>query len=118
MPSEDLLTGFAHKSNTSEYSNGISPGGTTFMNCLKTRKQTPTEGDEGSHLIFRSNQFLLAKFTEISPRIAKAYATLGEKTLSRDLKALKEIQLIKVEQSTVRANRELILAFLPYKART
>jgi Fic family protein len=49
----------------------------------------------------------------ISPRVAEAYAHKTQKTISRDLNALKKKRLVVLESGRARANRELILGFLP-----
>ena len=58
----------------------------------------------------------LAKITETTPRIAKAYATKSPKTLQRDLAELERLNLITRTPEGIRANREIILAFLPMRA--
>ncbi len=55
----------------------------------------------------------LKKMTEISPRIAKAYADKTTKTLSRDLNALRDMGLIRLRSNGYVANKEIIFAFLP-----
>jgi hypothetical protein len=55
------------------------------------------------------------KIPELSPRIAKAYATRTSKTLQRDLVELERLELIKRTAKGVSANREIILAFLPWR---
>jgi hypothetical protein len=57
-----------------------------------------------------------SKLTDISPRIAKAYANKTDTTLRRDLEKLLEMELIRKEKDGYLANKELILAFLPTKA--
>ncbi len=54
-----------------------------------------------------------AKMAEISPRVAAAYATLDDKTLTRDLGSLEQDKLIRKEGDGYVANKERILAFLP-----
>jgi Fic family protein len=49
----------------------------------------------------------------VSARLAKAYGDRTDKTLSRDLNALEQKHLLKISGKKVRANREIILAFLP-----
>ena len=49
----------------------------------------------------------------ISPRVAKAYADKTSKTLARDINALEEMKLLRKEEGGYRANKEIILAFLP-----
>lgn len=59
----------------------------------------------------------LAQITELTPRLAKAYANKTPKTLQRDLTALAATGLIVREAKRVRARRELIFAFLPLRKR-
>lgn len=57
-----------------------------------------------------------SKIPELSPRLAKAYATRSSKTLQRDLIELEYgLGLIKRTPKGVLANREIILAFLPWR---
>lgn len=49
----------------------------------------------------------------LTPRLAEAYATKTDKTLSRDLNALQEMDLVRRGTDGVVANKEKILAFLP-----
>ena len=49
----------------------------------------------------------------ITPRIAKAYANKTRMTVIRDIEALHDMDLIVRGDRTVRAKKELILAFLP-----
>ena len=60
----------------------------------------------------------LGMISELTPRLAKAYATKTPKTIQRDLNALVEIELIAREGRKVRARREVILAFLPLRRKT
>jgi Fic family protein len=58
----------------------------------------------------------IGKIPELSPRLAKAYATKSSKTLQRDLIDLeRKLGLIKRTAKGVLANREIILAFLPWR---
>jgi hypothetical protein len=58
----------------------------------------------------------IGKIPELSPRLAKAYATRSSKTLQRDLFELQYIlDLIKRTPNGFVANREVILAFLPWR---
>lgn len=58
--------------------------------------------------------FTKATITSVSPRVAQAYASKGERTSQRDLNALEKMGLIRREgRGAYRANREQILAFLP-----
>ena len=58
----------------------------------------------------------LNQLVELSPRVAAQYARLSDKTLLRDIKALLAEELIKIDAKGVRANKELILSFLPTRA--
>lgn len=57
----------------------------------------------------------IARIPELTPRLAKAYATKTSKTLQRDLNALVDLGLILRDGKRVRARREVILAFLPLR---
>lgn len=50
-----------------------------------------------------------------SGRVIRAYSTLSEKTLDRDLSRLVRMKLLLKKGSAYKVNRELILAFLPPK---
>jgi Fic family protein len=54
-----------------------------------------------------------AELRRLTPEIAELYANKTTKTLSRDLNVLKEQKLITISVQGVRANKEIILAFLP-----
>jgi Fic family protein len=58
------------------------------------------------------------KLREVSARVAAAYATKTAKTLSRDLSALIEMDLLELTPGGYRAKRETILAFLPLQRRS
>jgi len=58
---------------------------------------------------------LVGKIPELTPRQAKAYATKTSKTLQRDLGALEKLGLVERTPAGVRAMREVILAFLPWR---
>ena len=53
---------------------------------------------------------------DLSPRLARAYAAKTEKTLSRDLNELKRMGVILRQGRKVKANKDIILAFLPARA--
>jgi hypothetical protein len=54
------------------------------------------------------------RMSELSPRLIKAYATKGEKTLARDINALVGMGLIqKDDEGRYRARTELVFSFLP-----
>lgn len=50
---------------------------------------------------------------DVSPRIAREYASKGEKTLTRDLNALIGMGLVRRSGGGYAPNRDIILAFLP-----
>lgn len=55
------------------------------------------------------------KIAELSPRLAKDYANKTYKTIQRDLNTLEKMNLIERTAGGVRAKKETILAFLPWK---
>lgn len=57
-----------------------------------------------------------ARLTELTPRLAEAYATRKSKTVTRDLNALEEKGLIERDSRGIRARREIIQSFLPRAA--
>lgn len=59
----------------------------------------------------------IGNITELTPRLARAYAGKTSKTLQRDLNALVEMGLVSRQERMVRAQREVILAFLPLQSR-
>ena len=58
-----------------------------------------------------------ADIQELTPQLAKAYANKTAKTVQRDLNALQKMELIAREPRQVRARREIILSFLPFRRR-
>lgn len=57
----------------------------------------------------------VGKVAELSPRVAKEYASKTGRTLLRDLKELEQAGLVERTGDGVRARREIILAFLPWR---
>lgn len=55
------------------------------------------------------------KVSDMTPRLAKAYVARTSRTLLRDLKELEQAGLIERTAEGVRAKREIILAFLPWR---
>lgn len=55
---------------------------------------------------------------DLTPRLARAYASKTDKTLTRDLNVLQQMKVVLREKDGFIANRTLILAFLPAKARS
>lgn len=54
-----------------------------------------------------------AEIMKINPEIAAQYATKTRKTLTRDLNALRKLELIESKNGAYRANIKVMLAFLP-----
>lgn len=73
------------------------------------------------HLVLDLSQMTepvpMAKLSEVSPRLAKAYAVKTSKTLSRDVNALVKMGLIAATPQGYVAQRHLILSFLPQRAK-
>jgi Fic family protein len=61
----------------------------------------------------REEPVSVAELNMISPRVAEAYAGKTKKTMTRDLNALIDMELIERSGDGVRAAKERILAFLP-----
>ncbi len=59
----------------------------------------------------------VSKIPELTPRLAKAYATKSSKTVQRDLNELEKMGLLNRLPEGLRAKRETILAFLPWRNR-
>lgn len=57
----------------------------------------------------------VSKIPEFTPRLAKAYAGKTSKTAQRDLNVLASHHLVNRDGRRIKANRELILAFLPLR---
>jgi Fic family protein len=57
-----------------------------------------------------------ASLTTLTPRLTSAYSEKGRKTVTRDLNALDERELIERASNGIRARREVILSFLPRAA--
>jgi Fic family protein len=57
----------------------------------------------------------VGKVSDLTPRLARYYAGKSAKTMQRDLAAVEDLGLIERKPEGVRARRELILAFLPWR---
>ncbi|MBM3182304.1 MAG: Fic family protein [Chloroflexi bacterium] len=64
-----------------------------------------------------SGTITLQKIRHITPRIAEAYAKKTEKTIKRDINALREMELLVKENNGYRLKREIIYGFLPQTLR-
>ena len=58
----------------------------------------------------------VSEIPELTAGLAREYASKTSRTLSRDLNALADMNLIRREGGRLKANREVILAFLPARA--
>lgn len=62
-----------------------------------------------------NKQLTVDELLEISPEVAKRYATVGRPTVARDLKELQEIGLIRKEGRSYIANTRVLKAMMPGK---
>ncbi len=60
----------------------------------------------------------ISEIDQLSPRLAKAYAGMHPRTPARDIDALESRALIVRDGKLVRANQELMAAFLPVRRKT
>lgn len=63
----------------------------------------------------QAQPFPMGQLKSVTPRIAEHYAKLSSKAIARDVKALVEMGLVEITKEGVRAKRETILSFLPYR---
>jgi len=95
----------------------------TWRNYVHERFQNKTSSSDTwqKHLALdlgiAKDWVAIAGITELTPRLAKAYAGKTAKTVQRDLNRLVSDELIVKNGRKVRAQRELIFAFLPLKKR-
>jgi Fic family protein len=95
----------------------------TWRNYVHERFQNKTSSSDTrqKHLALdlgiAKDWVAVADITELTPRLAKAYAGKTTKTVQRDLNRLVSDELIVKNGRKVRARRELIFAFLPLKKR-
>jgi Fic family protein len=61
----------------------------------------------------RSEPISKGEIRRLNAELAEMYAKKTPKTLSRDLNELEKKKLVTIEGDTIRANKEIILAFLP-----
>src|SRR5262249_47968040 len=67
--------------------------------------------------LYRAGKTPIAKLSEVSPRMAGEYARLAPRTLMRDVEKLLSENLVCSEDGSIRANTDLIKAFLPARRR-
>jgi Fic family protein len=63
----------------------------------------------------KKDWILASAIPELTPRLAKAYAVKTPKAIQRDLNELEKLNLVVRDGRKVRANREIILSFLPLR---
>ena len=63
----------------------------------------------------RSEPIPPGRIPELTPAIAREYASKAGRTLARDLKELERLGLVEKTPEGIRAKREIILAFLPWR---
>ena len=71
---------------------------------------------ELSNVIKDNGWVRVSEIPNLSPHLAREYAERTGKTLARDINAIAKMNLIERSQRLVRANKRLILAFLPARA--
>ena len=67
----------------------------------------------GLELGAKTESISINKITELSPKVAKHYANKTIRTVQRDILSLEVHGIIAREKEGIRANREIILGFLP-----
>lgn len=81
------------------------------------RQKSGSTHDRRKHLVLdlsaREGAVPLSDLTQLSPRLAVAYATKTKRTLARDINELMKMGLVAREKGAFRARKETILAFLP-----
>ena len=86
------------------------------------RDRSGTASHRQRHLVLdlsrRDAPVPAAQLPDLSPRLARVYAQKSSKTLQRDLDAVEKMGLVERTPSGVRARRETILAFLPWRKET
>ncbi|MBI4324128.1 MAG: Fic family protein [Chloroflexi bacterium] len=89
-----------------------------YVHDLFRARNSPTDTRQ-EHLALdlgaKDDWVQVGEITELTPRLAKAYAGKTPKTVQRDLNALGEMELIVRDARKIRARREVILAFLPLR---
>jgi Fic family protein len=87
---------------------------TNYVHSLFLGSTVTSKRQRDLALALPSDEFVpRAQLTALTPRLAEAYATKKSKTVTRDLNALEEMELIERGPKGVRARREVMLSFLP-----
>ena len=85
----------------------------------KFKDKDNTSGKRQKHLVLdlsmKTEPVSFDKIKEISPRVAIHYTSRTQRTMFRDIAILKKMELIKVSQGGIIANKDIISAFLPIR---
>lgn len=83
------------------------------------RNRTSPSDERRRHLVLdlsdQAAPVLLSRLTQVSPRVAAEYAARTPKTVARDVAALVAMALLEQTPTGYRANKDLVLAFLPLR---
>lgn len=88
----------------------------SIVECAFEDKYSPADLRRKRFVFDLSEQedwITVSKLTEITPRVAKDYASKTIRTLTRDINVLVKTGLIEKRRAEVRAKKEIVLAFLP-----
>jgi len=88
-------------------------------NEFKNKKSTPTQKRRRDLVLELSKHEWVKRqdLEELSPHIARLYATSGERMMQRDLNAISKMRLIERSRGRVRARKEVTQAFLAARMR-
>lgn len=87
---------------------------TNYVHSLFLGSTLTSKRQRDLALALPSDEFVpRSQLTTLTPRLAEAYATKKSKTVTRDLNALEEKELIERGPKGIRARREIMLSFLP-----
>jgi Fic family protein len=87
---------------------------TNYVHSLFLGSTVTSKRQRDLALALPSDEFVpRSQLTTLTPRLAEAYATKKSKTVTRDLNALEEKELIERGPKGIRARREVMLSFLP-----
>jgi Fic family protein len=87
---------------------------TNYVHSLFTGPTATAKRQRDLVLALPSDDFVpRAKLTALTPALAEAYATKKSKTVTRDLNALEQLELIERNSKGFRARTEIMLSFMP-----
>lgn len=87
---------------------------TNYVHSLFTGSTATAKRQRDLVLALPSDDFVpRAKLTALTPGLAEAYASKKSKTVTRDLNALEQLELIERSPEGYRARREIMLSFMP-----